>query len=535
MKKLIFIIILIANIFLLSCSNNKSSNEVIVVSVGGMPSSLDPAFAKGINTAVYITHTFETLTQRDEDGTIIPALAESWEAMSNNTVYIFHLRENAKWSDGKDLTANDFVYTLRRLIDPKVASPFSLGFDIIKNAQSIMKGEKKLEELGVYALDDYTLKIELDIPLPYFEEAMASDIASPVREDIISTYGEDWALSKEHYVGNGPYIMTEYNEAVKIVMEKNPYYWDKDNVKAEKITFEFLEDVNTAVAAIYGDSILFYPEAPENERASLIEQGIGREVNITSIAYYMVNLKRRPFNNPLVRKALALGIDRNYIVNNVLGGGRVAADGFVPINVKIGTNNFRDNAPQYISLEESNYNKNIEEAKKLLAVAGYSDIKKFPIIELITTTNPSSLFVAEAIQSMYKNNLGIDLKLRYEEPTTYLQSIKDGSFQMIKAGTSVAYNQASGYLRLFQLDGLGNDGGYTNAVYDYLVDIAMTNANEDIRIKAAYDAERILIQEDMAIIPIYYDKATIMQSKKLHGVKYDIFSIYDFRNAYIEN
>lgn len=298
MKKLIFIIILIANIFLLSCSNNKSSNEGIVVSVGGMPSSLDPAFAKGINTAVYITHTFETLTQRDEDGTIIPALAERWEAMSNNTVYIFHLRENAKWSDGKSLTANDFVYTLRRLIDPEVASPFSLGFDIIKNAQSIMKGEKKLEELGVYALDDYTLKIELDIPLPYFEEAMASDIASPVREDIINTYGEDWALTKDHYIGNGPYIMTEYDEAVKIVMEKNPYYWDKDNVKAEKITFEFLEDVNTAVAAIYGDSILFYPEAPENERASLIEQGIGREVDITSIAYYMVNLKRRPFNNP---------------------------------------------------------------------------------------------------------------------------------------------------------------------------------------------------------------------------------------------
>ena len=142
--------------------------------------------------------------------------------------------------------------------------------------------------------------------------------------------------------------------------------------------------------------------------------------------------------------------------------------------------------------------------------------------------------MAEAIQSMYKNNFGIDLKLRYEEPTTYLQSIKDGSFQMIKAGTSVAYNQATGYLRLFQLDGLGNDGGYTNEVYDYLVDIAMTNANEDIRIKAAYDAERILIQEDMAIIPIYYDKATVMQSKKLHGVKYDIFSIYDFRNSYIE-
>ncbi|ADG70827.1 peptide ABC transporter substrate-binding protein [Brachyspira murdochii] len=535
MKKNIFIIIFIASIFLFSCSaNNKTSNDGIVVSVGGMPSSLDPAFAKGINTAVYITHTFETLTQRDEDGTIIPALAESWEAMSNNTVYIFYLRDNAKWSDGKEVTANDFVYTLRRLIDPKVASPFSLGFDIIKNAQSIMKGEKSLEELGVYALDDYTLKIELDIPLPYFEEAMASDIASPVRSDIIETYGEDWALSKDHYIGNGPYIITEYDEAVKIVMEKNPYYWDRDNVKAQKITFEFLEDVNTAVAAIYADSILFYPEAPENERASLIEQGIGREADITSIAYYMVNLKRKPFNNPLVRKALALGIDRNYIVNNVLGGGRVAADGFVPINVKIGTNYFREHAPEYISLKESDYQKNIEEAKKLLADAGYSDIKKFPIIELITTTNPSSLFAAEAIQNMYKNNLGIDLKLRYEEPTSYLQSIKDGSFQMIKAGTSVAYNQAAGYLRLFQLDGLGNDGGYTNAVYDYLVDIAMTNANEDIRIKAAYDAERILIEEDMAIIPIYYDKATVMQSKKLHGVKYDIFSVYDFRNAYIE-
>lgn len=523
------------SIIVLSCNlNNSKKIDDIIVSVGGMPSSLDPAFAKGINTAIYINHLFETLTQRDEKGNIIPALAKSWKVMSNNTVYIFYLRENAKWSDGKILTANDFVYTLRRLIDPKVASPFSLGFDIIKNAHYIMNGKKPLEELGVYALDDYTLKIELDIPLPYFEEAMASDIASPVREDIINTYGEYSSLNKDNYIGNGPYIISEYQEVVKIIMEKNTNYWDKDNVKAQKIIFEFLEDVNTAVAAIYSDNILFYPDVPENERDSLISQGIGREVDTTSIIYYMVNLKRKPFDNSLVRKALALGIDRNYIVSNVLGGGRLAANGFVPINVKNGTNNFRDNAKQYFSLDESNYQENIENAKKLLYQAGYEDMKKFPIIELITTTNPSSLFVAEAIQNMYRNNLNINLKLRYEEPSTYLQSIKDGNFQIIKAGTSVAYNQAVGYLRLFQIDGLGNDGSYNNTVYDELVDIAMTNSDENIRINAAYEAERILIEEDMAIIPIYYDKSTVMQSKKLHNVKYDIFSIYDFRNAYIE-
>ena len=158
------------SVIVLSCNlDNSKKIDDIIVSVGGMPSSLDPAFAKGINTAIYINHLFETLTQRDEKGNIIPALAKSWKVMSNNTVYIFYLRENAKWSDGKTLTANDFVYTLRRLIDPKVASPFSLGFDIIKNAHYIMNGKRPLEELGVYALDDYTLKIELDIPLPYFE------------------------------------------------------------------------------------------------------------------------------------------------------------------------------------------------------------------------------------------------------------------------------------------------------------------------------------------------------------------------------
>ena len=532
--KLKILLIVSIILFLIFSCNNKENDKGIVISVGGAPSSLDPAFAKGISTAIYISHTFETLTQRDEKGNIIPALAHSWESLNNNTIYIFHLRENAKWSDGKNLTADDFVYSLRRLIDPEVASPFSLGFDIIKNAHKIMRGEMSLEELGVEALDDYTLKIELDIPLPYFEEAMASDIASPVRKDIIETYKDDWTLNTETYIGNGPYIITKHEEAVKIVMEKNKNYWDSKNVKAEKITFEFLEDLNTAVAAIYANDILFYPEAPENERASLIEKGIGREIDTTSVSYYMVNLKRKPFNNPLVRKALALAIDRNYIVNNILGGGRIAAYGFVPINVKNGTNNFRDNATEYFSLREEDYQKNIEEAKRLLAKAGYGDIKKFPIIELITSTNPPSLLVAEAVQNMYKNNLGIELKLRYEEYTTYLQSIKDGNFQMIRAGTSVAYNQATGYLRLFQLNGLGNDGGYTNKIYDYLVDIAMTNENEDIRIKAAYDAERILIEEDMAIIPIYYDKATVMQSPNLHGVKYDIFSIYDFRNSYMK-
>ena len=534
-KRIIITLILIIEcISIISCSKNSNNKKIdsLIVSVGGAPSNLDPAFAKGIPTATYLTHTFETLTQRDEKGNIIPALAYKWSSTNNNTLYTFKLRDNAKWSDGKEVTAYDFVYAIKRIIDPKIASPFSLGFDVIKNAKKIMKGELDLDSLGIKALDEYTLQIELEVPLPYFEEAMSSDIASPVREDIIEEYGDDWW--KKHLVGNGPYIIKEYDENFKIVMIKNPYYWDKNNVKANSITFEFLEDVNTAVAAIYTDNILFYPDVPENDKQNLIEKNIAKEVDTTAVSYYLINLNKYPFNNKLVRKALSLAIDRNYITDNVLRGGRVPANGFVPINVKNGDIDFRKNASQYFSLDKRDYNKNIALAKELLIKAGFNNIKDFPIIELITTTNPTHTFVAEAIQNMYKTMLGVDLKIRYEESATYLQSIKSGNFQMITASTSVAYNQATGYLRLFQINGLGNVGGYTNEIYDYLVDIAITNANKNIREKASFDAERILIEEDMAIIPLYYDKSTIMQNTKLKGVKYDIFGIYDFRNAYLE-
>lgn len=537
-----FIFLILSVIFIIfSCSKQEGidKNDLkkydITVSVGGSPSSLDPAFAKGLNTAVYINHLFETLTKRDEKGNIIPSLAESYSHNEDNTVYIFNIRDNAKWSDGKDITASDFVYTLRRLIDPKVASPFSHGFDVIKNAKNILEGKMNIEELGVKALDDKTISIELEYSLPYFEEAMASDIASPVREDIINRYGESWALNAESYICNGPYVLKEFSPDLRLVIQKNENYYDKNNVIANTITFSFLEDVNTALSAIYRDDILFFPDVPENERESLINKGIGHEVDITSICYYLINLNKKPFNNPLVRRAISLAIDRDYIVKNIMKGGRVAADGFVPINVKNGTNDFRKYAPKYFEVDEEYYKDNVREAKKLLSLAGYNDMTKFPVIELITTQNPSSLFMAEAIQDMLKNNLGITMKIRFEEPTTYLQSVIDGSFQMIKASTSVAYNQATGYLRLFQIDGLGNSGGYSNILYDSLVYMAMTNDNEEVRIRKAYEAEAVLIKDDMAVIPLYYDKATVMQSKKLLGVGYDIFSIYDFRKCYIDS
>ena len=532
MKKIIYF--LFVSIIFISCSSENNKSHELFINVGSEPKTIDPALNIAIADSTYIIHAFEGLLSKDNEGKLIGAAAERWDISEDGLVYTFHLRTNAKWSDGVDVTAEDFVYSWRRVVDKNTASKGSLQLEPIKNAKDIIFGKLNSDSLGVKAIDNHTFEVTLEKPLPYFLELTALSTFYPVRKDIIEKYGDSWTMNPESYIGNGPYMMIERNIDDKIVMVRNANYWDYWNLGPEKITFIIMNNPTSSEAAIKEGSLHFSTIIQNNDIDKLRDEGFLRYINKLGVVYYALNITNEILKDDRVRKALALGIDRNYIVNNVLGGGRVAADGFVPINVKIGTNDFRENAPEYISLKESDYQKNIEEAKKLLADAGYSDIKKFPIIELITTTNPSSLFVAEAIQSMYKNNLGIDLKLRYEEPTSYLQSIKDGSFQMIKARTSVAYNQAAGYLRLFQLDGLGNDGGYTNEVYDYLVDIAMTNANEDIRIKAAYDAERILIEEDMAIIPIYYDKATVMQSKKLHGVKYDIFSVYDFRNSYIE-
>ena len=248
MKKTIYLFLISIFIFtLIACGSKDKSNESIRVSIGAEPQSIDPSFLSAIDSMIYTVHVFEGLTTKDKDNNIIGGVAESWDISEDGLKMTFHLRDNAKWSDGKNVEAKEFVYSFRRLADPKTASAYSFLITPIKNASKIIEGTLPIEELGVKAIDEKTLLIEFETPTAYFLELATVPIFSPLREEFIS---DDWTFSPDTYIGNGPYKMVERRPDEIISLELNTNYWNKDAIVAKKIDFIMFSDVSTAYAAI---------------------------------------------------------------------------------------------------------------------------------------------------------------------------------------------------------------------------------------------------------------------------------------------
>ena len=260
MKK--YIIILFVFVSILSCNNYKN-DENIVISLGGEVATIDPHLNTANIGTVYIRHFFEGLMKKDKDGKIIPGIAERYEISDDGLVYTFYLRTNAKWSDGKNFTSDDFLYSYRRFVDHKTAAPYGHLMKPIKNALKITKGEIPVEELGIKKIDDYTLEITLENPTAYFLEL--ADMYLPVRKDIIEEYGNTWVLNPESYICNGPYKMKERIIDDKIVMEINTNYYDYDKLVAKNITIKMISDRNTALAGVRNGDIHFSNLVPPQE------------------------------------------------------------------------------------------------------------------------------------------------------------------------------------------------------------------------------------------------------------------------------
>ena len=325
MKKVISFL-LIAFIFI-SCSKaNKSKTSVdgLFINVGAEPQTIDPTLNKASDASVYIIHALEGLATKNKNGELVGGAAESWEILDNGLKFIFHLKTNGKWSDGKPLTASDFVYSWRRAVNPETASEYSYQFEPVKNSMDINAGKLGLDALGIRAIDDYTLEVILEKPTAYFLELTAFPTFYPVREDIIEQYGNQWTMKPETYIGNGPYVMKERNIDSDIIMVKNTNYWDYSNLVPEKITFVLMDNPTAAVAGIKEVSLHFSDKIPSQDIDSLKNEGILQLVKRLGTYYYALNLTNEVLKNPKVRKALSLAIDRNYIVENIVKAGNPA-------------------------------------------------------------------------------------------------------------------------------------------------------------------------------------------------------------------
>ncbi|TVL43736.1 peptide ABC transporter substrate-binding protein [Brachyspira hyodysenteriae] len=532
-KKILIISLTLIMIFAVSCSSSKTrNNKELFINAGEEPKTIDPTLSG--NDFVYPRHVFETLITKDISGNLQAGACESLNISDNGLVYTFNLRTNAKWSDGKNVIADDFVYALQRAANPLSGAEYTSFIEYIKNAAKILSRELPVEQLGVKAINDYTLEITLEAPIGYFLDILTYPIFAPVRKDIIEQYGDQWSLKPESYIGNGAFIMTERKLDEKIVVVKNTNYWNKNNIVPEKITFVMMKDANLALAGIKDGSLDFSVYIIEQDLEKLKSEGIVNIAPYFSTVAFGINATNEVLKDTRIRKALSLAIDRNYIVENVVPTAKSPTSAWVPVGAYDVEGDFRENGGEYIDLSKEAYSNNVEMAKQLMAEAGYPNGEGFPVLEYKTTADLVYIQVAEAIQQMWKENLGIDLQISSMEWAAYQQMRSEKNYQLIRTLWIGDYSDPMTFLENYLSYRSQNTSGYSNKQFDNYIESARNSVKQEIRMKAMHEAEKILIAEDNLLIPIYNPSNPVLVSKRLKDYVLTPLMEYHFHYAYLE-
>ncbi|CRF31662.1 peptide ABC transporter substrate-binding protein [Brachyspira suanatina] len=533
-KKILFIFTLL---IIISCNRKNSMIDPtrdIIINMGSEPTTIDPTLNSIGVVGTYILHAFEGLTKIDKDNNIIPGMAEKWDISEDGITYIFYLRTNAKWSDGKPVTAYDFEYSWKRALDKKLHSSYSYMLDIIKNAKNINLGIMNMNDLGVEAINDNTLKVILETPSLYFIDFLASaGVFLPLRKDIIEKYGDEWTLKPKTYICNGQYILKDRIENEKIVFEENPFYYDKSEIIAKRLTFIPSADIFDMVEKIYKNELHFSALEPSPEEiAYLTDKGYIRANDAIGTIYLELNITNEALNDKRVRQALSLAIDRKYLVENVVKGSQTPAGAFVPTALKGERTYFREESSNFIDID--NYEKNVIKSKELMAEAGYPNGENYPTLEL--KVSPGLFYeVGKAIQKMWKDNLNIDVNLIEEEFPVTLLSLTKKKYQIARMGWTGDYHDPMTMLDIMVSYGGVNHSGFSNTKYDDLITEAKTTyTNNYFRMENMKRAEAILLDE-MPIIPLYYKSDSFIVSPILKDIVLNPFGRHRFNYCYLDN
>ncbi|MEQ4583097.1 MAG: peptide ABC transporter substrate-binding protein [Pantoea agglomerans] len=473
-----------------------AEQQQIVRHIKDEPASLDPLKAVGLPEIQVIRDLFEGLTNQDAQGKIVPGVAQSWSSSDNKT-WVFTLRNNARWSNGDPVTAQDFVYSWQRLVDPKNSSAFAwfAGLSGIQNAAAITKGEMTPDKLGVVAQSKNQLKVTLDRPVPWFPALVANVALFPVPQKIIAQQGDSWA-SPGKLVGNGAYQLSERVVNEKIVLTRNPHYWDDAHSVLTKVTFVPINEESSATKRYRSNDIDITESFPKNMYA-LLKKTLPGEVytpDQLGTYYYAFNTQKGPTADVRVRKALSWSIDRKVIAEKVLGTGEKPAWHFTP-DVTAG---FK---PLPTFMQQHDQNSLNAQAKSLLAAAGYGPGKPLKL-KLLYNTSESHQKIAIAVASMWKKNLGVDVTLENQEWKTYIDSRNSGNFDVIRASWVGDYNEPSTFLNLLTSGNSSNIARFNNADYDAVIAKASRETSDQVRNSDYNRAEQILA-EQAPIAPIY--------------------------------
>ena len=518
-------------------ATSSSDGFNVTVNFASEPMTMDPALNSTVDGGVMANHLFEGLMKWQDtgeeadgsDGTVDNAeltygQAESYDKVENEdgtVTYTFHLRDGIKWSDGKDVTAGDFEYAWKRLVDPATAADYSYMLDSVVNANEIIAGEKDASELAAKAIDDKTFEVTITTDVPYFEEICAFPATMPVRQDIIEEKGVQWTFDPSTYISNGSYKLTEWTHNSQIVMAKNENYYDYENLGPDTITFKLMDDSNAMLSGFKSGELDFIQDAPQAELPSLIASGDMKILNYLGTYYVCFQTQKAPFDNPKVREAFTLAVDRTYIVDKVTQSGQVEAGGYVPSGISDADGgDFRAEGGDYYKPTDADYEANCEKARQLLAEAGYPNGEGFPVVEYLYNTSDAHKAVAEALQKMWEQELGVPVTLNNQEWAAFLQTRKNGDYSIARNGWISDYNDPISFLDMWMTGGGNNDAQYANPEYDNIIKQAKATSDATERMKLLHQAEDILVCQDYVVNPLYFYTQKYMLADGIEGTYY---------------
>ncbi|MFH1539255.1 MAG: peptide ABC transporter substrate-binding protein [bacterium] len=500
-----------------------AAEQVFTFSNGTEPETLDPHKGTGIPEGNIAYALFEGLLTLDHETLKpLPGVAERWEISGDGLTYTFHLRKNARWSNGDTVDARDFAYSYERALRPETAAEYASMLWYIKNAKPYNAGElKDFSRVGVRVIDDFTISLELVNPTPFFLDVVAFHTLLPVNKEAVEKHGDQWTRPGK-IVTNGPFLLVDWKPRDRVVLVKNPDYWDAENVFLEKINVLATEEETTYFNMYGANETEWIRTIPLQQIPRLKKEG-RKDVYLTpfiGIYYYLLNTTRKPLDDKRVRRALNMAINKEKLCKYIMTAGEQPADSFVPRIV-----------PGYTPPKGLPYDP--EKARALLAEAGYPGGKGFPKLSILFNTSDAHKMIAEVIQSDWKENLNISVDIENKEWKVYLSERQAKNYDIARAGWIGDYIDPKTFLELFESENGLNHTGWGTKRYDDLITKANRTLDLKKREKIFQEAERFVMTDEMPVIPIYYYVNKNMLKPWVKNFYFNIRDFHTFKGVYI--
>jgi len=500
-----------------SLIEEKTIEQVLYWNLGADPRTLDPSLNETTNGSNVINNMFEGL-MREKNGKIEYGMAESYVVSSDLLTYTFKIRKDAKWSDGSDLTAKDFEYAWNRVLDPSTGSPYAWIYDEANVA-------------SVVAPDERTFVVTLSSPADYFLSLTGFTTFFPVKQSSVEAGLEgNWAKDPVQAVSNGPFKLASYTIGDSLVLVKNEYYWNADSVKLDKIVGKFIIESNEAFTAFESDEIQINSKIPQSQIRTLLAEKSIIYANSRPGTYYLnLNMNNPAFDDPRVRKALSYAIDRK-VITDMLGNGERPANNMVPLGILDSEgNDFNKKANGFgIPTDGSK----IEEAKVLMAEAGYPNGEGFPVIEYLTNYSEAHILIAQSIKEMWKDNLGVEMTISYSEWSEFSKTRSMHKFMVARGGWIGDYTDPLTFIGYFVTGNSLNDPLYSSTEFDTLINESKYLTGQK-RMNKLYKANELLLN-DGPVIPLYHYADNIMIASKVNDFDTTFLGAYYFGDVYLD-